>query len=312
MWYLKAYLRIALLTVVVMFPGLRTARADQYDDLSKQYAFGANNAWEQVIKPKFMSVMPASEKAVLNSIDFRFMPGGGSFDAFAATLRGQRIILISGAFVAFMDVALDALIVSKHFGIYEQFLPYLDYANSKGLENVVRWRAHQPLQLIPYFCAYAHINPHEAAAFMNSEIYRSEISWLRVHSLAYVIGHEIGHHVHNDHGSATDAEQREREIAADRYSLRLTLKAGFSPLPAIAVMLFFHEMGGDSRHPRPLCRAFAFATRGYPPLLRDPQFKAYMDARPEFLKTFNDLQSFLKTYKTEIESECGEWVYPHR
>jgi hypothetical protein len=282
------------------------AGAQDYNQLSKQYATAAGNTWEQIVKPRFMAVMTSDERRLVNSIDFRFRPGLGTYDVFADVAGGS--VVVSGAFIAFQDAALSAFLLSYHFGVQDQFAAYLDYAYDKAVENVAHWKNRQPLLLIPGFASYANLDQRTVAQFGASAAYQGPLAALRVESLAFVLGHEIGHHYDNDRGPADDEEQIKRESKADQYSMKLNLRAGFSPWSAIPVMMFFHEAGGDNRHPPPMCRLVAFYTLGLPALLSDPQFQAFNREHPEEAAKVDTARSIIEQHRADIDSECGDWV----
>jgi hypothetical protein len=285
------------------------ASAQDYEALSKQYAEAASRSWLLLIKPKFIEALSPSDRTLVESIDFRFVPGGGAFDAFATRAQdGTRIVLISSAFVVFQDVAIDAYIVSQEFGLSDQYHSYLAYAAEKGTENYALLKSGEPMRPIPMFSTYAHLPRDKIMKFVQTKQYQATIGGFRILSLAYVLGHEIGHHVHGDYGKVDHDVQRQRENQADLYSTRLMLKGGFSPVGAIPVMMFFEEAGGDSDHPPPVCRCMNFMLQGAPVLMADPGFQRYADENPEVRKSFTDFTSQAKANRAEIERVCGQWL----
>ena len=302
---MKWYIAVIFCTASLAFSNW--VFADIYSERSAQYASAARDTWEQEIKPKFASVMSVREKSILDMIDFRFPAGGGAYDAFATIRHGQRIVLISGAFVAFQDAALDATVVATHFDMQNQILPYLEFAWEEGMKNTARMELHQNPVLVPPFASYTRLDLQKVATYMMSEEYSSRMTLLRIKSLAFVIGHEIGHHISGEFNIVDDSEQMKREIAADLYSVNLLLKVGFSPFAAIPLMLFFHEDGGDSRHPPPLCRAVAFFSEGLPSLLQRREFMAFIREHPDEKAKLDRMKTLVDRNSQLIQDECGGW-----
>jgi Zn-dependent protease with chaperone function len=145
---------------------------------------------------------------------------------------------------------------------------------------------------------------------MRSDEYQSQMLALRIMSLAFVLGHEIGHHVHRDYTRVSDAKQQKREAKADQYSLQLMLKAGFSPLAALPVMVFFGEAGSDVQHPPPECRMANFILQGFPAMMADPNFAKYLNDHPDAKNEFAEYKSEVAADRPEMQSKCGQWLVP--
>jgi hypothetical protein len=283
------------------------AQDEQYDALSAQFAEAAARTWQDEIEQKFLDAMPETERELVSSIDFRFVPGGGAYDAFATRNEdGEPIILISGAFVAFQDCALDAAVMSDHFQLSHQMMPYLEYALEEGVKNLARVESGLKPRLVPFFAAYAQIPMGQAMQYAQSDDYQNKMMGFRIHGLAFVLAHEIGHHVHGDYERVGDAEQRDREMKADLYAVRLGLKSGFSPLAAIPVMMFFGEAGGDIRHPPPLCRLANLISWG----VNDPSFVEYLKENASEKAKVDALRVELANMRSQIEADCDEWFAP--
>jgi hypothetical protein len=168
----------------------------------------------------------------------------------------------------------------------------------------------EPLQNIPSYAIYAHISPQEAIPFLQSQRYQAASSGFRMLSLAYVLGHEIGHHVHGDYGKVDPEVQRQRELDADLFSTHLLLNAGWSPIGAIPIMMFFSEGGPDTSHPPANCRLANYLFEGMPALLADPNFQRYADQNPDVRKSIRDFTLQETDLRSELRQSCGRWFIP--
>jgi hypothetical protein len=223
-------------------------------------------------------------------------------------------VLISGAFLQFQDVAIDGLIVSQTFGLSSQYRGYIKDALQVAKDNYTPLKLGEPMHPIPLFAAYAGIPEADVMRLIHSQQYVAELNGFRTLSLAFVLGHEIGHHVDGDIDHPIDQaqhpeQQQKRENNADLFSTRLLLKAGFSPLGAIPVMLFFQEGGPDITHPPAECRWLNFALQGVPALEADPGFQQYMDQNPGMRKNLSDFKSEVRRDRPQIEASCGPWLF---
>ena len=211
--------------------------------------------------------------------------------------------------MAAQDAALDALIVSSHFGLLDRLLPYLAYATQKGLENGARIAMHQDPIGVPPFAVYAGLDSQMVAVYKRSNEYNRALATGRVTGLAYVLAHEIGHQYDNDHGRVSDAEQRKREIEADDYALDLCVKAGLDPAGIVPLMALFREGGSDSTHPPPVCRLINFLFHGLPALLANNlPFQRAVAAHPETQRRISAFLSWARTDRANIVDSCGKWV----
>jgi hypothetical protein len=298
------WLMMLLLSAVGAAP---ISQAQDYDQYTRQLADAAHRTWRIVIKPKFLDAMSDREKAIVDEIDFRFPPERG-MDAFATEVDGEKIVLVSGGFVAFQEEMISAVVFALKFGLVNRLDEYFRYAAQEALRNAALIRSGQTPRPVPTFNIYAHIPLDRAMQFWQSNEFASAMLNMRIGSLAYVLGHEIGHHVNHDYKKVTVEKQRERELKADMYAIQIMTKAGLWPVYGMAIMWFFSEAGDDSTHPPASCRMANFWRLGVPALLADAGFQKYLDANPELRRRFENDKSGLERIEPEIEHDCGQWL----
>jgi len=210
----------------------------------------------------FAEVMDPNDRQILQAIDVR-IPMDYDITRVVAYRDGDRVIEVSFGFFGTMVELCDALILSEYYapqdpGIYDKVDEYLKYLNRVIDQNE---RSVDQKQHIQHFTEYVGIPAATAAQILGRSETQEISGLLRVAAIAFVLAHEIGHHIlgHVDAPPNFVAESRNREVAADRYAAALTMRAGISPFGALPALAFFSGAEGDrvdpdASHPLTYCR----------------------------------------------------------
>jgi hypothetical protein len=172
---------------------------------------------------------------------------------------GQRIIEMSFGFLGLLNQLTQDYVFADASGDtdIDKFEAYLDYLNEMVNRNERMLRKDH----IKSFREYAEIPAEKWEAIVGGEDYDRNVAIMRVSAIAFILTHEIGHHVFGqvDRLPRSPVESRRSEAQADRYAVALTLKMGMPALGALPALAFFatHEGGSvnsDATHPLALCR----------------------------------------------------------
>jgi len=212
---------------------------------------------------QFWSVMDPSEQAILREIDVR-IPMDYDMTRVIAYRQDGRVIEISFGFYGILVKLCRAWILALYYAeqdptIHEKYEAYLAYLNDTIDQND-RSIGQDPVAP-QSFAEFAGIPEETEAQIMSSGDAEYNNAALGVTAIAFVLAHEIGHHVlgHVDAPPASAAESRAREAEADRYAAALTMRAGlpaFGALPALAIFTSVEDefIDPEATHPIASCR----------------------------------------------------------
>lgn len=241
----------------------------------------------------FSRVMDSNELAILREIEVR-IPMDYDLTRVIAYRKGGRLIDVSFGFYGMLIQQCDDWVLADYYSafdatIYDRYEAYLRYLNTV-IDKNERAVGKKPESPQP-FAKYAGIPSDVAAQIMNRHDAQDYVAGLRVAAIAFVLAHEIGHHVlgHIDSPRAAAAESRRRETEADRYAAALTWKVGMPAFGALPALAFFGAAEGDSldrdaTHPLAYCRILGAMMYTVDRLAKDrnaaPLFEKAPDMRP--------------------------------
>lgn len=242
----------------------------------------------------FSEVMGPDERAILQETDVR-IPMDYDMTRVMAYRDGGRMIEISFGFLGVLIELCDDWILSEYYSaqdpdIYNKYEAYLTYLNGI-IDRNERSVGQDPVTPQP-FADFAGIPAEVAAEIMSRSDAQEYLGALRMAAIAFVLAHEIGHHVlgHLEAPRAdTAAESRARESEADRYAAELTMRVGvpaFGALPALAIFTAAESdvADPDATHPLASCRILEAMIYTVDHLAEDansaPLFEKSPDMRP--------------------------------
>jgi len=276
----------------------------QIDSLGRSYLHMAQFAMKA-----FKGVSSAQERILLDKI--KILVGRNEQNIFAvyATRNGNTPII---------SISIDFIIVS--YSVDAAFVYEYDHQARTG----------QP----------ANLDRIQAYLDYLADIYRSGAGWFRSYldwigltddeviaareqmnknefgnagfsfvSLAFVLGHEIGHHVLGHIGQKIGERE---EAAADEFSMNLIIKAGYDLSMASGPFLLFDAINPHGTiprvartHPEALCRwqKLLFVTWGH--LKKDPDFLAKMKAEGRE-KEIEKASELMGVIKADPNNDCNK------
>jgi hypothetical protein len=190
------------------------------------------------------------ERAIYDDIEFRITLDDNPSPSRARALRrdGDRLVELSVGYARTLDMIVDAAVIGEERG--DEFGFVNDYVtnvlerwrtnwdrNSKGLPNL----------RIPTPYDFANLTPRQTDRLESDPRLNQKRNGVFGNALAFVLGHEVGHHVlgHLESRPVDKAESRRREAAADAWSIHLMLRNGANPLGG-AYALLFDYLAGDN------------------------------------------------------------------
>ena len=143
--------------------------------------------------------------------------------------------------------------------------------------------------------------------------FQTSRSVLLTHGLAFVVAHELAHHVlgHVDSPATSLEDQREMERAADAYAVKLVTRAGYNPMAAAAFMGLLSSLEGtsdawvESNHPRAVCRQAEFMVKGHSTLSSDSEYMKFLDENQTELSNFRKFEALVPGMKKIYEVCCS-------
>ena len=213
----------------------------------------------------FWEVMSEDERAVLQEIDVRMPVDYNITRAVAYRDDSGRVIEVSSGFFGMMSQLCEDDVLREYYlpqdpGINDKFEQYLTSLN-QAIDHNEQSFSVEP-EPLPRFAPFAGIPDDVAAEIEGRDDYVAAVGNLRMSAIAFVLAHEIGHHLlgHTDRPSPETAEQsRAEETEADRYAGELTLRAGLPAFGAFPALVFFAAAEGETldpeaSHPLAMCR----------------------------------------------------------
>ena len=258
----------------------------------------------------FSEIMDAEERTILQEIDVR-IPMDYDMTRVVAYRENGRVIEISFGFFGVLIEQCDDWILSEYYspqdpGIYDKYEAYLKYLNDI-IDRNERSVGQDPLTPQP-FAEFAGIPAETATEIMSRSDALTYDGSLRMAAVAFVLAHEIGHHVlgHVDAPPADSAaESRDRETQADRYATSLTMRAGIPAFGALPALGLFAAAEGevadpDATHPLAVCRILRAMMYTVDRLAEDEKSVPLFEKAPEMLPG----GSRYNTLMTEMDQHC--------
>lgn len=229
---------------------------------------GATNNTVSLIRDKYIAVSSKDEADVIKSINVSVEPKNWDvYGTFADARNGRRVIHLPIGFVLAADY-FDRMYVEtgmkgkladdNSINAYRgYFFDNINVAFTKSASG-------EYAPPIKYYCEYMGVSAADCSAYRNATVGTYE--GFKTGSLAFTIGHEIGHFVLNHvtpQQNAAHRTQYQMELEADKYAFRLMAKAGIDPGFAVAALSLFSTLVPkdipqqnilDTARPHPVCR----------------------------------------------------------
>jgi hypothetical protein len=286
----------AMTLALILSISLVQTSGAQTDTPSSATSLALRDNWIRIcngILSVFSDVMSPDERTILQEIELR-IPMDYDLTRVIAYREGGRVIEISFGFFGTMIEASDNLTLAEYYATqdpdilnkYEAYYKYLNDAIDQNEQSI--GESHPKLQHFPEF---AGIPAETQEQIMSESEVRDVQVRLELATIAYVLAHEIGHHVlgHVDAPpAATAAESRERESQADQYAFSLTTRAGFTAFGALPALAFFEAAEGkaadpDASHPLAGCRILGAWMYALDQLAADQKFAPLFEKVPGML-----------------------------
>jgi hypothetical protein len=283
---------VALGLIVASAPAslAQTASSDNADELAERdKQIRVVNAFLDAV----WDVMDEDERAVLREIEVR-IPMDYDMTRVIAFRDDGRVIELSFGFLGVLIELCDDWVLSEYYSsqdpaIYDKYEAYLTYLNDVIDQND-RSVGQEPVSPQP-FATFAGIPAETVVEIMSQSEAQQYLGALRAAAIAFVVGHEIGHHMlgHVDTAPQSTAESRARESDADRYAAALTMRVGMPAFGALPALAIFTAMEGeaaepDATHPLAACRILRAMMYTVDRLAEDPGsthlFENSPDMRP--------------------------------
>lgn len=239
-------------------------------------------------------IMDEDERAIVQEIAVRIPMDYDMTRVVAYRDDGGRVIELSFGFLGVLGELCDDWVLAEYYSsqdpaIYEKYEAYL-----KHLDDVIDRNSgsgvQDPISPQP-FTEFVGIPPEVATEIMTRSDAQQYLGALKAAAFAFVLAHEIGHHIlgHVDTPPQSAADSRERESDADRYAAALTMRVGmpaFGALPALAIFTAAEGKNAepDATHPLAACRILRAMMYTVDRLAEDPGsthlFETAPDMRP--------------------------------
>jgi len=257
----------------------------------------------------FAGIMDSREQAILQDIDVR-VPMDYNMTRVVAYRNDRRVIEISFGFLGVLLDVCDNWILAEYYasqdsGIYDKYEAYLAYLNQL-IDRNERAVGQKPTAA-QSFATWAGIPAEVATAIMERSDVQDYKGRLRMAAIAFVLGHELGHHMlgHVDAPQASSpAESRAREAEADRYAAELTMRTGIPAFGALPALGFFAAAEGtaadpDATHPLAYCRILGAMMYTVDRLAADRKYAPLFEKAPDMLPgraRYNTLMTQMNQY----------------
>jgi hypothetical protein len=246
-------------------------------------------SYVDAIRPKLFVNLTEAEAKIYQSISFRVTDNDHASSAVGAIEDGQRIIEIGEGYGRQIEMMAEALIIE---GVQNRpvLVPYAKYVARQ-------WNRNASFTKDP--TAFAHFNV--------DDLDDSQIAAMAVNGIAFVLAHEVGHHVlhHYDHPMPKDpAALRQLEEDADSWALQQCVKGHVSPLGGMLPLLLDYYLStspitteGRSDHPADVKRIKAMF-EGMQNAL--PQYRADIEKQGQ---SYSDFSRYIKQQLHDFEDQ---------
>jgi hypothetical protein len=220
----------------------------------------------QVVTDQFKEVLPSPERQMFDKIEIRLDKHQGNiFAVFAGRDNGKPIISVSAGYIDICRLVIGAYLYEDTISAkrnepadMDSVDDYVGYIADTIIENGDRALTGGPqVEIVSYFF-WIGLTEDEART-ANDDMNNSGNAGLFRQSLAFVLGHELGHHVLGHVGRKTSEADEE---AADDYSIKLLIKSKIDPSGMFVPMMLMNEfeaIGPETpktmrSHPLTACR----------------------------------------------------------
>jgi hypothetical protein len=258
----------------------------------------------------FTEVMTPDEQAILREIDVRIPMDYDVTRVVAYRDDSGRAIEVGFGFFGLAIQLCDDEVLADYYaaqdpGIYDKFEAYVTSLN----EAIDRNEQSTIQNALPRFAPFAGIPEETATARAAQEDFKSYAANLHTSAIAFVLAHEIGHHVlgHTDMPPPeSPAVSRERESAADRYAAELTMRVGMPAFGALPALALFAAAEGETldpqaSHPLGTCRILGAMLDSIDRLAADERTIHLLDQSPDMMPGGERYEYF----RTQMQTNCS-------
>jgi len=266
-------LHIALLCMAMLGRGFAQESPKEHQaDL--QAAAATIDKMINVLRPALFGNLPGSEAKIYEQITFRVSKEEAVSQAGSWVDDGKRIVEIDEGYGRQIEMMAEAQLIENQLN-RPVLIPYIQYV-------VLSWRQHATFIKDP--SAFAQFNFDGFLAKPEGSLAWNKLS---SNAIAFVLAHEVGHHVlgHCDKPTQDVEVLRQRELDADSWAIaRLeNAKPHFTPLGGILPLLFDYYIT-----PTPIANE---ARSNHPADLR------------RIHKMFEAMEESLPQYRADIEKD---------
>lgn len=250
---------------------------------------------QQVLKDISRS-LSGTERRVVDSIEFVYTPSSNTMESPRAySKNGKRFVAFGIEFYRALGMGIgDTTVIQVAKKQSNATTKYMKYAIPLLMNNSRKAVSERVFIKDPY--SYFNISIEDAIALRQNTDYGLSYTGAVLGSTAFVIAHELAHHVlgHSDTPPKSLQESREREEAADLWACKTLLRSGYMPIAGVLSLTMFYFMDQDAiKHER---------QRTHPAEIR--RIEAMIDATLGNLSLFkerlNSLDIPLETIKQQL------------
>ncbi len=244
-----------------------------------------------LLRAAFEPRMTPTERAILAKVDIS-VPSSNNLLLVRATIdRGVRNIDISLGWIWVMECVTDAVILADLFqvGAESDVTRYVEDVARRVEANGRSIRLGESASTIPLYASFVGLRPDSVDRLYKRSDFQDARVALKLHSLAWIIGHEMAHHVlghlkgENPNEAPLDRATRRRseESAADAWANKMANGAGYHTHVGVYGMMLYSLLEGSgsdplSTHPSSLCRTSRAVIAGVDAAMADPDFVKYL------------------------------------
>jgi hypothetical protein len=257
------------------------------------------------IRPKLWGSMTAEQRRIESEISFVVDPRDDVALAEASS-TGPRTVRISVGFMRSLETLIEAQVFSAFRDdttITRGYYQYLADAIADNQRKITSKMPPSPIKLFPQWMGWSETQRRR---------YWDDPKIGRAYNveggLAFLIAHEIGHHVfrHRPYREKSSEQARLDETQSDTFAVEAIAKAEYNPLSATPLLFLWifqgsnpAEQEGSSTHPadeRRLLNVFRFAEET---VRNDPDFEAYL-RRNNLIERWQNAQREMRQATTEL------------
>ncbi|MBY6006550.1 hypothetical protein KUV62_21685 [Salipiger bermudensis] len=308
---MNSIIRFFLLGSLLLPSNLAAQSLEQRDHIMSQTYRAAKRSIDDAMD-RFWPELDSYEAAIMGTVEISVDRYDWNLYGVRAVRRGsERSIhfpmgfLIANLYVVWGMAANELAGHDKDLG-----LDYIHEISDVVKRSVRATNAGQRPPPMPSYGEFVRMSEAEWRRLATSEQYMLYVEAMMGDGLAFILAHEIGHHVqgHLD-GPASSLQE---ELSADNYAVGLSINSGFNPILAFTPFLLFAAIENDtgvydgtSTHPPGLCRVVMMLRSGSDAALREEGFMEYLtenNLRDEWFES----QAELAALPDEHGMDCPE------